>query len=194
MNKIAALAVLGLGVVLAAGFLLRPTVAETSIATAGATGAATADMTALTSSRDSTIARRLMMNSIGSNNDIVHDMLDGVLPMDDLEIRNRLSSISAMLYAFANLYRAAPNPYSEAGEKADAYGVSLAKANVWSEFDLVRDQAYAAFYKAQEAADSTPEHMLQYVEELEVMCEGCHETYRTEFTYVDFDNIDGMLK
>ena len=43
------------------------------------------DQAALTSQQDTTLARRLLMHSIGANNDIVHDILDGTLPMDDLE-------------------------------------------------------------------------------------------------------------
>jgi len=151
------------------------------------------ERTALTSQKDTTLARRLLMNSIGANNDIVHDILDGALPMDDLELRGRLQSIGAMLYAMPSLYRAAPNPYTAEGEQADAYHVSLASEAIWDDFKTFEARSYEAFYKATEAAQAKPEAMLAHVEELEVMCESCHEAYRKPFEYFDFDRIEDFL-
>lgn len=172
------------GVMMLGALALGPSVAQDAPAP---------DQTALTSQQDTTLARRLLMHSIGANNDIVHDILDGTLPMDDLELRGRLQSIGAALYAMPNLYRAEANPYSEEAEKADALHVSLANAKVWEDFTTFRDLSYAAFFKAQEAADATPDQMLARVEELEVMCDSCHETYRTPFEYFDFDRIEDFL-
>lgn len=169
-------------------------IAVLSMAPTAAQNASEAEQTALTSQKDTTLARRLLMNSIGANNDIIHDILDGTLPMDDLELRGRLQSISAMLYAMPNLYRAAPNPYTEADEKADALHVSLASEAVWEDFESFQAQAYAAFYKAGEAAEAPAADMLARVEELEVMCESCHEAYRKPFEYFDFDRIEEFLK
>lgn len=151
------------------------------------------DQTALTSQRDTTLARRLLMHSIGANNDIVHDILDGVLPMDDLELRGRLEAIGAMLYAIPSLYRAEANPYSEEDEKADAIYVSLSKESVWEDFETFKELSYQAFYKAMEAADAHPDDMLERVEELEAMCDSCHEAFRTSFEYFDFDRIEDYL-
>lgn len=156
--------------------------------------AATADMVALTSQKETTLGRRLLMNSIGAHNDIVHDILDGALPMDDLELRGRLQSISAMLYAFPSLYRAEANPYTEEGEKADAAHVSLADKAVWEDFESFKLMSYDAYIKAQEAADAPPEETLARVEELEVMCESCHELYRRPFEYFDFDRVEDFIE
>lgn len=174
-----------LGVVILGSIALPPAIAQNADAAA---------QTALTSQKDTTLARRLLMNSIGSNNDIVHDILDGALPMDDLELRGRLQSISAMLYAMPSLYRVEANPYSEAEEKADAMHVSLAQQALWDDFETFKLLSYDAFYKAQEAADAPPDEILARVEELEVMCEGCHEVYRTPFEYFDFDRVEDFLK
>lgn len=174
-----------LGVVVLGSIALPPAIAQNADASA---------QTALTSQKDTTLARRLLMNSIGSNNDIVHDILDGALPMDDLELRGRLQSISAMLYAMPSLYRVEANPYSEADEKADAMHVSLAQQALWDDFETFKLLSYDAFYKAQEAADAPPDEILARVEELEVMCEGCHEVYRTPFEYFDFDRVEDFLK
>ncbi len=177
-------AALGIGLVMAAGLAFGPSQAQ---------NASDASMTALTSSGDSTYARRLLMWSIGSNNDFVHDILDGALPPDDLELRTRLTTIGTMIYAFANLYRAEPNPYSAEAEAADAGRVSLALPTVWEEFDEFLDLAYEASHKAIEAADAAPEHVLELVEELEVMCDSCHDKFRKPFNFLDFDDIEGSL-
>lgn len=175
----------GLSAVMIAAMVLGPSMAQTD--------ASKPEQVALTSQGDTTVARRLLMNSIGAHNDIIHDTLDGVLPMDDLELRGRLQSISAMLYAFPSLYRAAPNPYSEVAEQADAARVSLANGKVWEDFDAFKRLSYDAYFKAQEAADAPPDQMLARVEELEGMCEGCHEVYRTPFEYFDFDRVDDFV-
>lgn len=174
----------GVGAVLIGGFALGPSLAQNSVAP---------DQLALTSQKETTLGRRLLMNSIGANNDIIHDILDGALPMDDLELRGRLQSISAMLYAFPNLYREAANPYTEEGEQADPGHVSLANASVWEEFETFKQLSYDSYYKAQEAADAAPEQVLARVEELEVMCESCHEAYRKPFAYFDFDRIEDFV-
>lgn len=152
------------------------------------------EMQALTTTKETTLARRLIMGSIGANNDIVHDILDGALPMDDLELRGRLQSISAMLYAFPSLYRAAPNPYSEEMEQSDPQHVSLSSEAAWEDFDAMSDLAWESFIKAQEAADAPPDQMLARVEELEGMCESCHDSYRKPFEYFDFDRIEDFVE
>lgn len=174
-----------LGGLLLLGVALPPSLAQ---------NAPTPDMTALTSQKDTTLARRLLMNSIGANNDIVHDILDGTLPADDLELRGRLESIGAMIYAMPSLYRAEANPYTEEGEKADAIHVSLASEAVWSDFENFQLRSEEAFRKASEAAQAHPDDMLARVEELEVMCDSCHEAYRKPFEYFDFDRIEDFLK
>jgi len=176
-----------IGALLIGAIVLEPTLAQ------NAATATDQEHTALTSQSETTVGRRLLMNSIGAHNDIIHDTLDGVLPMDDLELRGRLQSISAMLYAFPSLYRAAANPYSKGAQKADASRVSLADSKVWEEFETFKQLSYDAYYKAQEAADAPPDQMLERVVELEVMCEGCHEVYRTPFEYFDFDRVEDFI-
>jgi cytochrome c556 len=175
----------GIGILLVGAAVIEPTLAQNATPTP--------DLVALTPSGETTVARRLLMNSIGANNDILHEIMDGVLPMDDLELRGRLQSISAMLYAFPNLYRVQANPYSEEGEQADAARVSLANAAVWEDFETFKLLSYEAYLKAQEGADAPPDQMLARIEELEAMCEGCHEVYRTPFEYFDFDRVEDFL-
>ncbi|SFZ86847.1 Cytochrome c556 [Devosia enhydra] len=181
---------IALGALVLAAGTLPPTLAQNT----PAPNAPAPEMTALTSQKDTTLARRLLMNSIGANNDIVHDILDGALPADDLELRGRLDSIAAMLYAMPSLYRAAPNPYTEEGEREDATHVSLASEAVWEYFEDFQLRSEEAFLKAREAAQAHPEDMLARVEELEMMCESCHESFRKPFEYFDFDRVQDFVK
>jgi cytochrome c556 len=151
------------------------------------------DMTALTSQVETTVARRLLMVSIGRHNDIIHDILDGVLPDDEAELRARLFSISAMLYAFPSLYRAEANPYTEEGATADAARVSLSTMSAWENFEAFRALSMDGYNKAQEAADAPSEDILARVEELETICESCHTAYRQPFDYLDYDRIEDFI-
>jgi cytochrome c556 len=159
-----------------------------------AQNAAGPEQTALTSQKDTTLARRLLMSSIGQHNDFVHEMLDDALPMDDLELRTRLQSISAMLYAFPSLYRTEANPYSEEGERVDPGHVSLANEQVWEDFEAFKLLSYDAYHKAQEASEASPDLLVARVEELEVMCDGCHDAYRKPFEYFDFDRVEDFVE
>ena len=163
---------------------LHPVVAQEGVAD---------DQISLTTQKETTLSRRLLMNSIGANNDIIHDILDGALPMDDLELRGRLQSISAMLYAFPSLYRVEANPYSEEGEAEDPAHVSLSNAFAWEDFETFKQLSYDGYLKAAEGSQARPEDMLARVEELEGICESCHDTYRTEFNYLDFDRLEDFL-
>lgn len=176
------------------GMIVALLVGAVTLSPSNAQNGSAEAQTALTSQQDTTLARRLLMNSIGANNDIVHDILDGALPMDDLELRGRLQSIGAMLYAMPSLYRAEANPYTEEAEKADAMHVSLADQAVWEDFETFKQLNYDAFLKAQEAVQAPADQMLARVEELEVMCDGCHEVYRKPFEYFDFDRVDEFIE
>jgi cytochrome c556 len=147
---------------------------------------------AFTSQVETTLARRLIMLSIGANNDMLHDMLDGVLPLNELEFRGRLDSMRAMLYAFPSLYRQLPNPYTEEGAAADAARVSLATSAVWQDFETFKQLAYDASMKAKMASEGLTKDFLVQVEELEVMCESCHEAYRESFEA--FESLENSIQ
>jgi cytochrome c556 len=183
MNKLAA----GLSAVLI-GILATGALAPS----VGQTPTGDPAQTALTTPVETTLGRRLLMLAIGSNNDMLHDMLDGVLPMDELEFRGRLDTMSAMFYAFPNLYREMPNPYTEEGAAADPARVSLATEAVWSNFETFKQLSYDAYVKSKHAADGQTEDFLAQVEELEVMCESCHEAFRTSFD--EFETLEKSIK
>ncbi len=147
-----------------------------------------ADRIALNPDADATFARRLLMNAIGTHDDVVHDMLAGELPMDQAEIRHRLLSMAAMLYAMPSLYRAEPDPHSAAAELADPARTSLSTIAVWEDFEAFRALSTAAYLKADEAYRAHPSVMQARVDELEALCEGCHARFRKPFEDLDFDN------
>ncbi|MBF9033188.1 cytochrome c [Rhodobacterales bacterium HKCCE2091] len=148
-----------------------------------------AAMTALTSHEDATIARRLLMNAIGANNDAIHDMLDGVIENDPYVLEGRLAAISAMMRAFPGLYRAEPNPYSEDAAEADPFTVSLALPSVWEDFEGFEALALDAWQTALDASIAPRDEVLELVEVLESQCESCHAAYRVEFEFFDFDSL-----
>jgi cytochrome c556 len=163
--------------------------------TAKAPVAAASDgaMTTLTPAEDAVVARRLLMVSIGANNDAVHDILDGARPMDEYEMQTRLNSISHMLYAFPHLYRAKPDPWTQERADKDAARVSLATEAVWTNFAAFETMAHEAYVLAQRAADAPKADVLSLVEELEGACEACHTRFRKEFKYLDYDDLDASL-
>jgi cytochrome c556 len=147
-------------------------------------------MMALTSPGEATTARRLLMNSIGGNNDSLHDMLDGVLPWDDYVFQIRLLSMFAMFKAFPGMFRSEPNPWTAEGEAADPARVSLALPEVWNNWETFTAMNEAAADNALKAAFMTREDAKVVVEELEMQCESCHEAFRTSFdSFRDFDDL-----
>ena len=137
-----------------------------------------ARMMALTSSADATIARRLLMDSIGANNDVLHEMLDGYLEWDQDEFRARLVSMSAMMTAFPNLFRADPNPWTEEGEAADPAQVSLSLPTIWENWDEFAARSQEASDTMFEASLVPRSEALAVVEDLEGQCESCHAQFR----------------
>jgi len=147
--------------------------------------------TALTSQDETTIARRLLMNAIGTSNDALHEMLDGNVAWDDFEFRDRLLAMYAMMKAFPSLFRAGSNPWSEEAEAADPARVSLSLSSVWADWESFVRLSDEAADTMSEASMTRREQMLEVVERLEVQCESCHEQFRKTFDYLDYDAVLG---
>ena len=154
------------------------------------TGARGPGVTALTTSAEATLARRLLMNSIGSNNDALHDMLDGVLPWDDFVFQSRLLSMYAMFEAFPHLYRVEPNPWTAERESADPAHVSLALPAVWEDWATFIALNEAAAQSALKAAFVDRATAKPIVDGLEMQCEECHDDFRLSFAdFRDFEDL-----
>ena len=147
------------------------------------------DMVALTPASDAVVARRLVMNAIGANNDALHDMMDGVIAFDAYELESRLAAMSAMFLAFPNLYRAAPDPWSAEAEAADPLHVSLAAPAVWEQWDAFDAMSTAAWQITLDASLAPHDQVKALIDELEGMCEDCHDQFRTALEFHDFDML-----
>ena len=157
----------GAGLLGAAGLLS----AQDGTAAASATGASRPD--------EVIFARRILMDTIGRNNDIIHDTVDGVHDWDPDGVRARLDAMSSMLLAFPHLYAPGTDLWSEEAEAADASSVSLSTPNAWTEFDAFYMAAQEASATALDAALTRDDDSLKAgIELLEGQCESCHARFR----------------
>jgi len=141
--------------------------------------APTSDMVALTPTSDALTARRVLMDTIGTNNDVLHEMLDGYLEWDPVEFKARLEAMGAMMAAFPNLYRAKPNPWTAEAEAADPAGASLALPTVWKDWETFNAMAKQASDTMFKASLESRANALPIVEDLLVQCDTCHSQFRT---------------
>jgi len=166
-----------------------------ALATGSAVSQATVSklqMTALTSPEDAVSARRLLMTTIGNNNDILHDTFDGYFEYSDREVRGRLDAISTMLLTFPHLYRGEPDVWTPEIEATDPARASHSLPLIWEDWDGFYAMATAAAQTAFEASMTTDrEKQRVLIEDLEVQCESCHASYRRELPSVDFDELIG---
>lgn len=154
----------------------------------------TPDRVALTPIADALTARRVLMDTIGTNNDVLHEMLDGYLKWDPAEFKARLEAMGAMMAAFPNLYRARPNPWTPEAEAADPAGASLALPSVWEDwetFNAMAKQASDTMFKAslESRANAQP-----IVEDLERQCETCHAQFRTPLEMDPLEKYVGPIR
>ncbi|MBP1883436.1 cytochrome c [Sinorhizobium mexicanum] len=153
----------------------------------------TPDMVALTPTGDALTARRELMDAIGTNNDVLHEMLDGYLEWDGVEFKARLEAMGAMMTAFPNLYRAKPNPWTPEAEAADPAGASLALPTVWEDWETFNAMAKQASETMFKASLEKRANALPIVEDLEAQCESCHAQFRTPLELNPLEQYVGPL-
>jgi cytochrome c556 len=129
------------------------------------------------SPKDVIVARKTLMNTIGTNMYPVDEMLE-TGKIDLAAARVPLESISAMLMAFPNLFPPNTNLWSTGGARDPATD-TLADAAVWeSRSFFYRDAMAASKYafdasRAQSVADFS-----KSARDLRLTCDGCHSTYQ----------------
>ena len=129
------------------------------------------------SPKDVIVARKTLMNTIGTNMYPVDEMLE-TGKIDLAAARVPLEFISAMLMAFPNLFPPNTNLWS-AGVARDPATDTLADAAVWeSRAFFYKDAMAASKYafdasRAQSAAD-----FRKSAKDLRLTCDGCHSTYQ----------------
>jgi cytochrome c556 len=129
------------------------------------------------SPKDLIVARKTLMNTIGTNMYPIDEMLEtGKLDLGAARVN--LESISAMLMAFPNLFPPSTNLWS-ANAKRDPATDTLADASIWeSRSFFYRDAMAASKYafdasRAQNVAD-----FRKAAGDLRLTCDGCHSTYQ----------------
>ena len=147
-------------------------------------------MMARTSATEAIFARRLLMSSIGTNNDTLHDIFDGAFEYDAREVKHRLGAMADMLLAFPHLYRVAPDVWSQEAEDENPGLVTQSAPAVWSDWENFSRLAREASDKALDASlASGADNLIALTDELETLCESCHATYRRELTTLEFDDV-----
>ena len=127
--------------------------------------------------KDVIVARKTLMNAIGTNMYPIDEMLEtGKIDLGAARIP--LESISAMLMAFPNLFPPSTNLWKP-GAARDPATDTLADAAVWESRSFFYREAMAASKyafeasRAQNAAD-----FRKSARDLRLTCDGCHSTYQ----------------
>jgi len=127
--------------------------------------------------KDVIVARKTLMNTIGTNMYPVDEMLE-TGKIDLAAARVPLESISAMLMAFPHLFPPSTNLWKQ-GAARDPATDTLADAAVWASREFFyRDAMAASKYafdasRAQNVAD-----FRKSARDLRLTCDGCHSTYQ----------------
>jgi cytochrome c556 len=127
--------------------------------------------------KDTIVARKTLMNTIGTNMYPIDEMLE-TGKIDIAAARIPLESISAMLLAFPLLFPPSTNLWYPNAARNPATD-TLADASIWeSRSFFYRDALAASKYafdasRAQNVAD-----FMKSARDLRLTCDGCHSTYQ----------------
>ncbi len=141
---------------------------------------------------DSILARRIVMTTLGRQNDQVHDIIDLYGPAQEQDARLRLDNIGAFLLGFAEMFPPNSYIYSEELAAEDPSTVTLALPSVWENWDDFYSRTLAAADTAYRAGRAGSwEELVALTEELEGQCESCHTLYRQNPEPFDIDSLTG---
>jgi cytochrome c556 len=127
--------------------------------------------------KDVIVARKTLMNTVGTNMYPVDEMLEtGKIALD--EARVPLESISAMLMAFPHLFPNSTNLWKP-GATRDPATDTLADASVWeSRSFFYRDAMAASKYAFEASRAQNVADFRKSAKDLRLTCDGCHSTYQ----------------
>jgi cytochrome c556 len=127
--------------------------------------------------KDVIVARKTLMNTIGTNMYPVDEMVEtGKIDLGAARIP--LESISAMLLAFPNLFPPNTNLWSPTAER-DPAGDTLADAAIWeSRSFFYRDALAASKYAFEASRAENVADFRKFARDLRLTCDGCHSTYQ----------------
>jgi hypothetical protein len=129
------------------------------------------------SPKDIIIARKTLMNTIGTNMYPVDEMLE-TGKIDLGAARVYLESISAMLLAFPLLFPPSTNLWYQ-NAKRDPATDTLADAAIWgSRSFFYKDAVAASKYAFDASRAQTVSDFRKSARDLRLTCDGCHSTYQ----------------
>jgi cytochrome c556 len=129
------------------------------------------------SSKDVIVARKTLMNTIGTNMYPVDEMLQ-TGKIDLGAARVYMESVSAMLMAFPNLFPPSTNLWNS-NAKRDPATDTLADAAIWESRSFFYKESMAASKYAFDA--SRAQNVTDFrksATDLRLTCDGCHATYQ----------------
>jgi cytochrome c556 len=129
------------------------------------------------SPKDMIVARKTLMNTIGTNMYPVDEMLE-TGKIDNAGARVYLESISAMLMAFPLLFPPSTNLWYQ-NAKRDPATDTLADASIWeSRSFFYRDALAASKYAFDASRAQNVSDFRKAAGDLRLTCDGCHSTYQ----------------
>jgi cytochrome c556 len=150
------------------------------IAMAGVAGASavSAEDQASPPPKDTIFARKIIMDSIGSNMDEIETMTSSPGKISMSEAHEHADMISVMLQAFPHLFPSTTNQWKP-NIARDAAIDTLASPNVWTNYSDFYVRANDASQVALDAARAgTEAEFRTLVGKLRMACDACHASYQ----------------
>jgi cytochrome c556 len=147
---------------------------------AGSAGASTASAEGEASPppKDTIFARKIIMDSIGSNMDEIETMTSSPAKISMSEAHEHADMISVMLQAFPHLFPPATNQWKPDVAR-DAATDTFASPNVWSNYSDFYARANDASQVALDAARAGTEAEFRMLAgKLRTACDACHASYQ----------------
>jgi cytochrome c556 len=128
--------------------------------------------------KDTIFARKIIMDSIGSNMDEIETMTSSPAKISMSEAHEHADMISVMLQAFPHLFPPATNQWKP-GVARDAATDTFASPNVWSNYSDFYGRANDASQVALDAARAGTEAEFRMLAgKLRTACDACHASYQ----------------
>jgi cytochrome c556 len=128
--------------------------------------------------KDTIFARKIIMDSIGSNMDEIETMTSSPAKISMSEAHEHADMISVMLQAFPHLFPPATNQWKP-GVERDAGTDTFASPNVWTNYSDFYAQANEASQIALDASRAGTEAEFRTLAgKLRMACDACHASYQ----------------
>jgi len=127
--------------------------------------------------KDAIFARKILMDTIGTNMDELEGMTASAKGVDLAEGREHADNVSIMLMAFPHLFAASTNQWKPNVER-DPGRDTYASPDLWTNYPDFYAQAANASKIAYKASRAEREKEFKtFVAELRVACDSCHAVY-----------------